>query len=178
MKQIIQFFAPFVLLMLLACCLGCYFQQFYKTNTTYKVGGPALKQLRAANKYFIVHTPDKVFSLKNVNVTSDILLGEIESLDPTYMKYLNPMVDNGNRFTGREEGMVLSQVHLYTNNSFDGDRPLILSADKISRMDVYCLDKTASGSIRILSSVGFSFGIVLIAGGSFLVAKRAGLSLL
>ena len=167
MKQIFNFFAPFVLLMFLTCCLGCYFQQFYKTNTTHKVAGRALEQLRAANKYFIVHTPDKSFSLRNVNVSGEILSGDMDSLNPKYVKYLNPEVDKGNRFPGREEEMALAEVHLYTNSSFDGNGPVSLPVNQISRMDVYDLDSASSRGFRILSTVGFTLGMVVIIGVSF-----------
>ncbi len=176
MKHIYLFFAPFVLIMFLTCCMGCYFQHYYKTNTVYKVSGQALNQLKAANKCFIVHTPDNTYFLNNVSICGETFFGETVELNPEYLKYLNPSINKGNRYPGVEEGIVLSEVHLYTRRTFQSGSTVSFTTDQIDRMDVYDLDNSSSERIKLLSTVGFSLGITVIAGGSFLTAKGSWLS--
>lgn len=176
MKHIFHFFGPFVLIMFLTCCMGCYFQHYYRTNTVNKVSGQVLSQLKASNKYFIIHTPDSTFSLNNIRVCGDTLFGETVELNPEYLKYLNPSMIQGNRFPAMEENIVLSEVHLYTGKTFVGGTSISFTTGQINRMDIYDLDKSSSESMKLLSSVGFSLGIAVIVGGSFIAAKESGLS--
>ena len=176
MKQIFHFFGPFVLIMFLTCCMGCYFQHYYKTNTVYKVSGQVLNQLKTANKYFIVHTPDSAFSLKNMSICGETLSGETVVLNPEYLKYLNPSMIKGNRFPGLEEDIVLSEVHIYTDRTFVGGTAISFTTNQINRMDIYDLDKSSSEGMKLISSVGLSLGITVIVGGSFIAAKESGLS--
>jgi len=74
MKQILHFFAPFVLLMLLTFCLGCYFRQFYKTNTTYKVAAPMLEQLRAMES----SNGNRVLSMVGFALGTTIIIGGLK----------------------------------------------------------------------------------------------------
>jgi hypothetical protein len=176
MKHIFHFFGPFVLTMFIACCMGCYFQHYYKTNTVYKVSAQELNQLKAANKYFIVHTPDSTFSLKNISICGETFSGEKVVLNPVFLKYLNPSMIKGNRFPGVEQDIVLSEVHIYTSRTFARGTAVSFTTDQINRMDIYDLDKSSSEEMKLLSSVGLSLGITVIVGGSFLAAKESGLS--
>ena len=173
MKQIINSLAAifpyfrhgsfFVLAFLLLSLSSC-FQHFYKTNTTGSVDGRTLDQLESLKKNFIVHTPAGSFGLKNIVVGEDMISGDKEPLNPKNSKYLNPVAGKANRVPKRQMGIALEEVHLYTNNLFEGNERINLSTNQIFRTDVYGFDRDATRRSRVTSIIGITISAAVIIG--------------
>ncbi len=183
MKQIINSLAAifpyfrhgsFLMLAFLLFSLSSCFQQFYKTNTAGSVDGRTLERLVALKKNFIVHTPDGSFTLKNIEVNNEIISGKKGQLDPKNEKFMNPMVNKGNRVPKRQMGIVLEEVHLYTNSLFEGSERVNLSTNQIFRTDVYGFDRDATRKSRVASIIGITVGVAAIIGIGALAASGMG----
>lgn len=165
MKQILM-------LTLIAVSLSSCFQQFYKTNTTSKIDAVSFEQLETQNKVFFVHTPEETFVLKDTKLDKDVLTGKKESLNPKYERYMNPIADAANRYPKSEKDIALSQVHVYTNNTFHGESNINLGMNQIFRMDVYNKDMAATRRSKVISIVGIVAPVVIVVGiGAVAVAE-------
>lgn len=149
MKQII-------ILILIGVSLSSCFQQYYKTNTTAKIEPVTFEWLQTQKKVIFVHTPAETFMLKNATFEKDNLSGEKQGVDPKYEKYMNPDANAANRYPKKRKDIVLSEVHFYTNNSFDGNGQINLPVHEMYRMDVYTKDTAATRGSKVLSIVGIS----------------------
>jgi carboxypeptidase C (cathepsin A) len=146
---------------LIAATLSSCFQQYYKTNTTAKIFVSNFDQQHIQNKVIIVHTPAEAFMLKNVKIDNESVTGEKEILNPKYDKYMNPEVNAANRYLKKEKDIALSEVHIYTNNSFEGNQPVNLPMNQIYRLDNYDKDISATRRSRVLSVVGIVTPVVV-----------------
>jgi hypothetical protein len=164
MKQIVNALASlfpffrhgsFLLLTFLALSLSSCFRHYYQTNTTHRVDADSLKLLQAENKTFIVHTPAGPFALKDVKVDKLDISGEKGFLGSVSDRLLNPRGETKNRMSRAEKKVCVTEVHLYTDSSFEGTNHVILSYSQIRRMDVYGPDKKSTQE----SMIG---GVVLI----------------
>jgi hypothetical protein len=158
-RLIKYYFSLFFLIGSLSSC----FQKFYTTNTRDTTNSATLEKLQAEGKKFIVHTPDAAFVLKKPAINGDYLSGIADSLEPKYRNYLNPEADSANRIRGGQRDMVLKQVHLYVNNISMANGRVSLDIGKITRMDVYDMDKLATKRSRTGSIVGISLVVGVIA---------------
>ena len=180
MKQIINSLAAifpyfrhgsfFILAFLLFSLSSC-FQHFYKTNTAGSVDSRTLEQLVALKKNFIVHTPGGAFGLKNIAIDKDQISGDKEPLNPKNSKYMNPVVGKANRVPKGQMGIALEEVHLYTNNLFEGNERVNLSTNQIFRTDVYGFDRDATRKSRIASIIGITVTAAAIIGIGALAAS-------
>ncbi len=148
------------ILTLIATSLSSCFQQYYKTNTTAKIFVSNFDQQHIQNKVVIVHTPADAFMLKNAKLDNENLTGDKEPVNPKYDKYMNPNANAANRYPKKEKDIALSEVHVYTNSSFEGSQPVNLSMNQIYRMDVYDKDVAATRGARALSIVGIAAPVV------------------
>lgn len=165
MKQIL-------VLTLIAVSLSSCFQQFYKTNTTSKMDAVSFEQLETQNKVFFVHTPEEIFMLKDAKLDKYVLTGKIESMNPKYEKYMNPIANSANRYPKSEKDIALSQVHVYTNNTFPGESNINLTMNQIFRMDVYIRDMAATKRSKVISIVGIVAPVAIVVGiGAVAVAE-------
>jgi hypothetical protein len=158
------------ILALIATSLSSCFQQYYKTNTTAKIFVSNFDQQHIQNKVVIVHTPADAFMLKNAKLDNENLTGDKEPVNPKYDKYMNPDANAANRYPKKEKDIALSEVHVYTNSSFEGNEPVNISMNQIYRLDVYDKDLAATRGARALSIVGIAAPIV---GGAILVGIAA-----
>ncbi len=69
--------------------------------------------------------------------------------------------------------MVLNQVHLYADSSFDDTNHIVLPIAQIKRMDVYGLDKATIKKDRARSVIGIGVALALVILAS-MVATEAG----
>jgi hypothetical protein len=150
----------FVPLVLMVISFSSCFQQYYKTNTASKIDSAQMDKLQKENKAFIVHTPAEVFMLKNAKINEGVLRGERDVLNPKYDKYLNPEASVSNRYPRKEKVIVLSEVHLYTNDSVGRSEPVNLSVSQIFRVDVYSQDVGATRGSTVISILGISAPVV------------------
>jgi hypothetical protein len=155
-----------ILIFLLISQSSC-FKQYYQTNTSHKVDSARLEQLQVAKKNFIIQTPDTSFALHNVKVAGDSLSGEITALNPKHFRLLNPQQENKNEMSRADKILCVSEVHLYTDSSFMKNGQATIAINRISRMDVYGLDKKAIRGSRITGIVvitaSVALGVVIIA---------------
>jgi hypothetical protein len=105
-----------------------------------KIGAVAFEQLETRNKMFFVHAPEETFMLEDAGLENDILTGNKDSLNPKYEKYFNPIANEANRYPKREKDIALSQVHVYTNYTFQGESLINPAMNQIFRMDVFNKD--------------------------------------
>jgi len=147
------------------------FKQFYQTNTVHSVTAPMLEKLDSSQKLFIVHTSINAFSLKNVNINSEMISGDRHFSNSKYDDLLNPQGEKGNKMSKAERAICLSEVHLYTNSSFDGKSHIDLAIDSIYRIDVYSKDQEAIRKSRVESIVGIGVGVGAIVVLGVLVAN-------
>ncbi len=145
-------------LIMITISLSSCFQQYYKTNTTAEIDPVTFERLQSQHKVIIVHTPAEAFMLKNATFGKDDLSGEKQGISGRYDRYLNPDVNAANRYPKKEKDLVLSEVHFYTNNSFNGNAQIHLSIQDMYRMDVYTKDTAATRGSKTLSIVGISAG--------------------
>jgi hypothetical protein len=183
MKQILNALAAiapyfrhgsFVFAALLIFSLSSCFQQYYKTNTAENVNSQKLQQLGDLKKHFFVHTPAGSFALKNVELNNEMISGDKETVDPKNSKFMSPRVDKGNRVPKRQMGMVLEEVHLYTNSLFEGNDRINLSTNQIFRTDVYGFDRDATRKARVASIIGITVTVAAIIGIGALAASGMG----
>jgi ABC-type antimicrobial peptide transport system permease subunit len=158
-----QRFEIYALMLLLMFSLSSCFQKFYKTNTVATTDSATLTKLVAENKTFILHTPDSAFEVKNPTVATDAFSGEKAALNPKYHHYLDPMPNDPNRLNMKKSGVVLNEVHLYTNNIYTGTGKINLGINQIYRVDIYEFDKKATQNSKTLGIVGISVGVGAIA---------------
>jgi hypothetical protein len=157
-------------LALIASSLSSCFQQYYKTNTKAKIVASNFESPHIQNKVIIVHTPAEAFILKNAQLNNETLTGDKEILNPKYEKYMNPDANSANRYPKKEKEIALSQLHVYTNYSFEGNEPINLPMSGIYRLDMYNQDVAATRGARILSIVGIA---APVAGGVIFLAIAA-----
>ena len=159
MKNISDFTVALVLIMSMSSC----FMPLYKTNTSKEIKEINLEQLVASQKTFVLHSPEGVFSLENPLMVQGHLTGSLTELSKKYEKFLNPSPDKAHAYHSSQSQLVLSQVHIYTNDSLYIHQSLNLTANQIFRMDVYEKDKAATRGSRIASSVAIGLGVGLTA---------------
>jgi len=152
-----------VLILLVISQSSC-FKQYYQTNTTYRVGADTLQQLQSENKHFIVHTPVGPFALKGITLSSENLSGEKDFLNAKNDRLLNPQGETKNPMSRAEKKVCTTEVHLYTERTFDGTDLINLSYNQINRMDVYGLDKKAIRGSRITGIVVITLGVAALIG--------------
>ncbi len=154
----------FLVLAFLLFSLSSCFKQYYQTNTVRQTDSAALGNLQAENKHFIVHTPAGPFALKDVKVGSENLSGEKDFLNPNHDRLLNPRGETKNAMSRTERKVCTTEVHLYTDRSFNGSDNVTLSYNQINRMDVYGLDKKAIRASTIRGIVGVTLGVAAVIG--------------
>jgi hypothetical protein len=162
-----QRFMNYSILILLVISQSSCFKKYYQTNTTHKVDSAILGQLQVEQKNFIIQTPDTSFALKNVRVSGDNLSGEMALLNPKNYRLLNPQRETKNEMSRADKVLCVSEVHLYADSSFIRSGQAAIAINRITRMDVYSLDKKAilasriTGIVVITASV--ALGVVVIA---------------
>ena len=155
-----------ILIFLLISQSSC-FKQYFQTNTSHKVDSSTLGKLQDEKKKFIIQTPDTSFALHNVKLSGDSLSGEITELDPKHFRLLNPQQERKNEMSRADKILCVSEVHVYTDSSFMKNGQATVAINRISRMDVYGLDKKAIRGSRITGIVvitaSVALGVVIIA---------------
>jgi hypothetical protein len=137
----LRFLVIFTMIFLLISQSSCN-RQYYQTNTLYKIDTDTIEKLIVEKKNFIIHTPAHVFILKSIVIANQTISGEKFTLEPQYYKYVHPKVGKVNATPKAKDAIKItnSQVHLYTNCSFDGIDDINLPMNQISRTDVYGVD--------------------------------------
>jgi hypothetical protein len=159
MKTMSVFTIAIVLIMSMSSC----FMPLYKTNTSKEIKQTTLEQLVASQKTFVLHSPEGVFGLENPLMVQGHLTGALSELSNKYEKFLNPNPDKVYAYHSSQSQLVLSQVHIYTNDSLYIHQSLNLTANQIFRMDVYEKDKAATRGNRIASGIAIGLGVGLTA---------------
>ena len=163
----LQYLVNYSILIILLISQSSCFKQYYQTNTSHKVDSARLGQLQDEKKNFIIQTPDTSFALQNVKLAGDSLSGEIAKLNPKHFRLLNPQQENRNEMSRADKILCVSEVHIYTDSSFFKNGQATVAINRITRMDVYGLDKKAIRGSRITGIVvitaSVALGVVIIA---------------
>jgi hypothetical protein len=159
MKSIKDIAMAMVVIMSMSSC----FMPLYKTNTSKEIKQSSLEQLVATQKTFVLHSPEGVFGLENPLMVQGHLTGLLTELSHKYEKFLNSNPDKVYAYHSSQAKLVLSQVHIYTNDSLYIHQSLNLTANQIFRMDVYEKDKAATRTNRIASGIAIGLGAGLAA---------------
>ncbi len=151
-----------VLLVLISLC-SCY-RNFYKTNTTPSIDAATMERLKSEDKYFIVHSLNSINGLEQVSINGDTLHGKLVALSAEHSRYLYPSSPIRSRFKKVDKKNALVEVHLYTKEILKGDSMLTMSLSSINKADVYELNKSATNTNHILSTIGFSVAGLYVVG--------------
>lgn len=160
-KKIAYIFLAFIILTLSSCFLN-----FYRTNTKPSINADNVSRLKSENKYFVIHFSNSINVLEDMYVKNDSLFGKINLLPPIHAKYLHPnTASSKNRVKHIDKKNALMEVHLYTNLQLFADDSLFAAPlTSFNRSDVYELNKSATNTNHILSTVGIVVTVGLIIG--------------
>jgi hypothetical protein len=75
--------------------------------------------------------------------------GEKDFVRPVSDRLLNPQGETKNRMSSAEKKICVTEVHLYTDSSFEGASHVNIAYNKVRRMDVYGLDKKSTSESMI-----------------------------
>ncbi|MEP6747936.1 MAG: hypothetical protein ABJB86_09435 [Bacteroidota bacterium] len=145
------------LLLFITISLSSCFLHFYRTNTVHEIDAATIQKLQSADKYFILHTGNDVFVLKNIKINNEILDGDLDSSALIAKRYIHPDTSRTNRFSIANKSDVLYTVHLYTSTTPAPGGHINFPLNTITRVDVYELDKAATSASRVASIIGFTF---------------------
>lgn len=146
----------FFLMAVTTLTAGC-FQQYYKTNTRPEADAAVIQQMKAADKYFIIHYVDKIMAAQNLSVTNEVLEADLQALPKEHARYTSPTDEDRNPMKAKYKATTLTEVHLYTDEGFNAEQMHIaLPVVDINRMDIYELDAKATRESRVLSIIGVS----------------------
>ncbi len=132
---------------------SCY-RNFFKTNTTSTIDAATMSRLQSEKKYFIVHFFNSTNGLEQVSLSGDTLHGKLVALPSEHSKYLHPSSADKSIVRKLDKKDALVEVHLYTHERLTSDSMLSLSLSSFNKADVYELNKSATTSNHILSTVG------------------------
>lgn len=149
----VKWAALFFMLMLSFSLLSCY-QHYFRTHTQNKADADMLERLRSSNKIFLVHYQNGIVALQNVSIKNNTLTADTSLLDQLHLKYANPETGRTNRVKKTDKPGTLMEVHLYTNDAKPATGNISIPVSSINRVDVYELDKGATTTNHVLSTVG------------------------
>ena len=132
---------------------SCY-KFFYKANSTSAINAATVQQLQSREKYFILHSDNKILGLTNVTVKNDSISGRLEKLSQFHSLHLSPGPGTSNSVKKIDKSYTLEEVHLYTKDNLTDSSFYAAPLSSFNRMDVYELDKGRTNANHILSSVG------------------------
>jgi hypothetical protein len=161
----LRFLAVLTLIFLLISQSSCN-RKYYQTNTSYKIDTDTIEKLIVEKKNFIIHTATHVFILKSIVIANQTISGEKFTLEPQYYKYVHPKVGKVNAATKAKDAIKItnSQVHLYTNSSFDGIDYINLTTNQITRMDRYGVDVVCTRNHKTRVILLITAGTIVYAG--------------
>ena len=96
--------------------------------------------------------------MNNITLGNDLLEGETAVLPAMHRKFLAPKKEDRNRFHVSNKKIVAYEVHLYTQAATQGTH-ISMPMKDFYRLDVYELDKQATGESRVLSIAGITLGV-------------------
>ncbi|MEP7253695.1 MAG: hypothetical protein ABI683_14985 [Ginsengibacter sp.] len=162
----------YVFMFLLVMGLSSCFLNFYRTNTKSSMDTAKVDSLRFDNRYFIIHFPGINKGLEQVSVNGDNISGKLVTLSPEHSKYLNPdPEDKKNRVKAKYKKSTLTEVHLYTNAALqNGDSMFSAPVSSFNRADVYQLNKSATSTNHVISTIGAAIGGFYVLGTIVLLA--------
>jgi hypothetical protein len=132
--------------------------------------------LEFLKKNFIIHTPTHVIQLKSIVIANQTILGEKFTLEPQYYKYVHPKVGKVNAAPKAKDAIKItnSQVHLYTNCSFDGIDDINLPMNQKTRMDIYKVDVIYNRNHKTRFILLITAGTIVYAGFLVLYISKGG----
>lgn len=151
---------------LIVISLTSCFRNFYRTNTKPSIDAATMGKLSSENKYFVIHFANSTNGLEQVSMKGDSLHGKLVPLPLEHSKYLYPTVANPkNRVRRIDENDALIEVHLYTNaERKNGDSLFSATPSSFNRADIYELNRSATTTNHILSTVGIVATVGMIVG--------------
>jgi hypothetical protein len=159
-KKFVYVFTFLIVISLSSCYLN-----FYRTNTKPSIDEAAIERLSSENKYFIIHFPNSTKGLEEVSLKGDTIQGKIVVLPPEHSKYLHPNPNRINQVRKSYKKVTLMEVHLYTNAELkDNDSMFSAVASSFNRADVYELNKSATNTNHIISTIGVVATATLVTG--------------
>jgi hypothetical protein len=163
----------YVLIAISAFTLSSCYLNFYRTNTRSSIDASAATKLQSENKYFIIHFSNNTNGLEQVYIDGDSLHGKIVQLPEEHSGYLSPVVTNDkNRVKSIDKRNALMEVHLYTSLRLQtGGSVFSAALTSFNRADVYELNKSATTTNHILSTVGIAVTVFAIVGTIIAIAE-------
>jgi len=169
--------ANILLIFFMISLASCSFHA-YKTNSQFHVGPDTLSKLIKKDKYFILHSNNQAYSIRDLKVDSNSLHGRVDDLTERHSQNLFPKDSIDNRYSGKLRDAIVREVHLYTAGSAtyksDDSSMVQVPLAAIVRMDVYSIDQKSEKRAKVTTaimvtivSVGIFTGLMVMAGHSF-----------
>lgn len=123
---------------------GCY---YYKVSRSAAPMNQTISNLRAKNKYFIIHNAYSSWHLTDIVVDRDTLTGKVSVL-VGHDKYKTTVYDGVNRwkkYGKKGQPDLITEVHIYTNAHIsDSEKLITIPVKDIEKVDIY---NPANGAI-------------------------------
>lgn len=150
---------------MIAFAVASCFQKFYSTGSVREVNQEQISQVLKEPKVFILHYGDgsKAWKAEKLQVSGDLLSGEVKPLDKAHSKALAP-ADSSNRVAGKYLADVTQEVHLYTKEKLESASGVFsIPVSSVYRMDIYQFDEKATKRSTTTSIIGIVVVVALIA---------------
>ena len=143
---------------------GCgFYRNFYRPGTKSTIDSSTAQKLQSVNKYFIIHFQNGVKGLENIVINGDTLNGTIVKLPEEHSKHLAPVSEKKNRVKQKDKQNTLMEVHLYSMQKPNiADTVFAAPLSSFTRADVYELNKSATTTNHIISTVGIVASVAVI----------------
>lgn len=143
---------------------GC-FRHYFKVDSKEVIDAASIEQLKAANKYFILHFEDRVMGTQQLSLVNDRLEAELVALPKEHAHHVRPNLNKKNGMKAKQQANTLMEVHLYANTAIPStETHIAVPIKSISRIDIYEMDASATRQSHILSTVGLTTSGILIIG--------------
>lgn len=153
-----------VLLLLVLSC-----NRYYKAVKTENPAAPAktVDSLTNENRYFILRSGTEAFQMSKLLISDDnkTLQCTLDSLPQVHRLHVTHGRSRNLRYiTGRNDDVVLNEVHLYIPFDTISPGPYSFSLDKIQKIEVIEKDKKRTTNSYVLGGLGYTVGVFSLVG--------------
>lgn len=161
----------FAFILLIACFnlfMGCnrYYKPVKINAPTVETKGNSLRKLNEENKYFIVRNGMQYYALSNLilDESNMTIKADITKVPPEHQLYIRNANTKYTYSKGKKQGVVLTEVHLYTKDSISVDttNQYTLSLADIEKIEVLNFDNQRTSKSFTWGIIGVTLGVGLV----------------
>lgn len=162
-------------LLFLGTLSGCGY--YYKVQTVTRVTPQNIKTCDSLNKFLILHQGKSVWHLSDPGVSDSMLSGTLTMLPGNCQQYKTNHPKKTNRYKRDDRILVLSQVHLYLQDSLvpefkTGDYAKI-DFSAISKAEIYIKAKGRTTASWIVPIVFTGIGVAMVTTAAVAIATKS-----